>query len=332
MAAPFVRYASAASWAVVLACATAACDRPAEEMPAGGESAMAAADSAAPGGPWHPFDPDTVEVGASAGGLVLDTLIRRGEHSGADADVAVFDGEIELSGRTLLHPDADLGLQQVCFEADYTTSHRLPRMTGDERRPWFCFNNTALATERLAGPGIIVAATVVIDSFTNVRGSSDEVNSATLLRVSEVSDVSGEASRVAAAEAIVAFLRGERALDIALVSDTVTLYVAPEGGGGSRQVRRSELADRRAWSVGSTSLLPFDGAATLTTAPGRHLNCRQFALASRFASLAELPHVGASLQADGATSCLQTWNMTFVFDDESDDPEIVAVVYDQWEW
>lgn len=297
---------------------------------------MAGTDTAAAGGPWHPFDPDTVQIGARADGLVLDTLIRRGPTSGYDADIAMFDGEIELSGRTFLHPDADLGLQQVCFEADYSSSGRLPRMTGDERRPWFCFDNNAFAAERLAGPGTIVAAAIVIDSFTIARGSSDDVNSATLVRVGEVSEASGEASaeatRIAAAESIIAFLRGERELNSALLADTVTMYLAPEGGGETRQVRRSELADRRAWSVGSTTLLPFEGAATLTTVPGRHLNCREYNLASRFASLAVLPHVGALLQAVGATSCLQTWNMTFVFDDAHADPVIVAVVYDQWEW
>lgn len=157
-------------------------------------------------------------------------------------------------------------------------------------------------------------------------------DSAALAPASEATQLAGTAARVGATEALVAFLRGERELDRALLADSVTLYIAPEGGGDSRQAGRSSLADRGAWSVGSTSLLPFDGPATLTTTPGRHLNCREYALASSFPSLAQLPHVGASLQADGATSCLQTWNMTFIFNDGPADPEIVAVVYDQWEW
>jgi hypothetical protein len=69
----------------------------------------------------------------------------------------------------------------------------------------------------------------------------------------------------------------------------------------------------------------------LTTKVGRHLNCREQPLAAKFPQLAHLPHVGTMLQPENFGSCLQTWNMTFVFD-TSTRPRLVAVAYDQWEW
>jgi hypothetical protein len=34
----------------------------------------------------------------------------------------------------------------------------------------------------------------------------------------------------------------------------------------------------------------------------------------------------------GRDSCLQTRNVTFVFDPNKKPPTLVAAVYDQWEW
>jgi hypothetical protein len=55
--------------------------------------------------------------------------------------VAIFRGQIELSGRTMRHFEPDA--QDICFEADSVSAARLPRWRGDERRPWFCFTNEA---------------------------------------------------------------------------------------------------------------------------------------------------------------------------------------------
>jgi hypothetical protein len=38
------------------------------------------------------------------------------------------------------------------------------------------------------------------------------------------------------------------------------------------------------------------------------------------------------LQPDGAQSCLQSWNATFVFDTAGGSPRLIGVIYDQWEW
>ena len=100
--------------------------------------------------------------------------------------IARFRGEIELSGRTFRHPDADLGGVAPCFEADSASAAKLPRWAGDERRPWFCFVNRADATRALGPPGNEREATIVIDGFTIHRGLSDQVNEARLVRVVRV--------------------------------------------------------------------------------------------------------------------------------------------------
>ena len=142
---------------------------------------------------------------------------------------------------------------------------------------------------------------------------------------------------VEAAEDIIAFLRGDLPFDSITTADTVTLRLAPEGGGDSTRVSREQLRERATWSVraGSGSDYPFAPPATLTTLTtreGRHFNCREYALSSRAPDLAALPHVGTRLEPPDAGSCLQTRNLTFVFDPDAAHPTLVAVVYDQWEW
>ena len=61
------------------------------------------------------------------------------------------------------------------------------------------------------------------------------------------------------------------------------------------------------------------------------MNCREQPLERKFPRLARFPHVGTMLEPERARSCLQTWNMTFVFD-TSEGPRLIAAVYDQWEW
>ncbi|HEX2188313.1 MAG TPA: hypothetical protein VHG51_05410 [Longimicrobiaceae bacterium] len=141
-----------------------------------------------------------------------------------------------------------------------------------------------------------------------------------------------------AAEDVVGFLRGQVAFDRIRLADTVVLYVAPEGGGARAALPRERLRDPAGWTVRSGgsgtaySFAPPAGATELTTRPGRHLNCMEHPLASRFAELARLPHVGTRLQPPGAASCLQSWNLTLVFDPDLRPPTLVAVVHDRWEW
>ena len=143
---------------------------------------------------------------------------------------------------------------------------------------------------------------------------------------------------VAASKEVVAFLQGAGQFDRIRLADTVTLYLSPEGGGTHTDVTREKLADRANWKVASQqrgiaySFVPPDGLTKLTTRVGRHFNCLDYPLSSRFAQLARFPHVGTKLESKGASSCLHSWNLTLVFDPKKRPPTIVAAVYDQWEW
>ena len=137
---------------------------------------------------------------------------------------------------------------------------------------------------------------------------------------------------VDAATKIVGFLRAEAPFHPDVFSDTVTLYIAPEGGGATRKVARELLRDPANWRVGNYTLTPPLKSTKLLTRVGRHLNCRDFPLSTRYPQLARLPHVGTMLEPPGGGSCLQTWNLTLVFGTEASTPKLVAAVYDQWEW
>ena len=141
-----------------------------------------------------------------------------------------------------------------------------------------------------------------------------------------------------AARDVVGFLRGEVAFERLRLADTVTLYLAPESGGGSARRSREELRDLTRWRVhtgdpGITYLfIPPQRLTKLTTRVGRHLDCNEFPLASRFPALARLPHVGTMLEPPVPESCLATWNLTLVFAAQPGPPTLVAAVFDQWEW
>ena len=137
------------------------------------------------------------------------------------------------------------------------------------------------------------------------------------------------------ARRVVEFLRGKALFEQIDLSDTVTLSVSPEGGGGRASFARDELRNPSAWRVRSGdhtfSFVPPAGLTKLTTRLGRHFNCKEEALASKFPRFAQLPHVGTILEPENATSCLETWNVTFVFD-RGIRPRVIAALYDQWEW
>jgi hypothetical protein len=139
-----------------------------------------------------------------------------------------------------------------------------------------------------------------------------------------------------AAKEVVAFLQGEVGIDRIRLADTVVLYVSPEGGGTRAVFKREQLRHPSNWRVESGrqsyAFAPPPGMTKLTTRVGRHFNCMEYPLSSRFPELARLPHVGAKLEPERVDSCLQTWNVTLVFDAAEGPPRLVAAVYDQWEW
>jgi hypothetical protein len=171
----------------VLACLVAGCAREAEREP------PARADTPAtvvPREPLRPertagvvFDPLAVKPGDAVGTLQLAAIEanRAAADTGTVVGRAAFIGELALSGSTLRHFEPDV--RAVCFEADLESARRMPRWRGDERRPWFCFRDTDDAARRLAQPGVERPARLIIADFTIVRGLSDEVNEARLVRV-----------------------------------------------------------------------------------------------------------------------------------------------------
>lgn len=130
------------------------------------------------------FNPATIQKGTNVGALVLDSIsVRPTIVDSIHVGMARFRGEIQLAGWTMRHPDADAYRVFTCFEADSSSATRLPRWSGDERRPWFCFSNRAEAAQALGPPSEGVPATIVVDQFTIYRGMSDEVNSARFLHL-----------------------------------------------------------------------------------------------------------------------------------------------------
>lgn len=148
-----------------------------------------------------------------------------------------------------------------------------------------------------------------------------------------------EARLDSAARRALAFLRGQLTPDSVPLVDTVVLRLAPEGGSHEARVPRAVLRSPSAWSVPAGKsrylIVPPPSYTKVTTAIGRHLNCREYELASRAPDWASAPHVGVSLRPDdAASSCLRSWNATFIFDTSARDewPRLVGVLYDQWEW
>lgn len=143
---------------------------------------------------------------------------------------------------------------------------------------------------------------------------------------------------VAAAQNIVGFLRGVVDFDRITVADTVVLLLTPEGGGDGSKIPRDLLRNRANWSVhaaGTGTTYPFappPGMTRLTTRAGRHFNCVEYKLSTRYPEFAALPHVGTRLELPEPAGCLQTWNLTFIFDSHEPEPTLLTVVYDQWEW
>ena len=286
------------------------------------------------------FDPGRVRIGDTIAGLVMERIVAH--HTPMDSTLvgtAAFRGTIELAGATMRHPEAD-ATKDVCFEADSASAARLPRWAGDRRRAWFCFSNAAAAARALGPPRTEWPARVVISHFVIHRGLTDEVNAAQFVRLAGL-DANRNGDRAMrleqAAEEIVGFLRGNVGFEKIHLADTVVLYLSPEGGGTRTRFTRAQLSVPSSWVLRSGrstySFVPPQRLTTLTAKAGRHFNCLEYPLASRFRELAALPHVGVKLEPDGPTSCLETWNATFIFNDSgAQPPRLVAAVYDQWEW
>lgn len=197
--------------------------------------------------------------------------------------------------------------------------------------------NESYVRVRIGVPTIIAVTVVLLSSCIGENRESAE-RTASTSSTTPALGVHRSDELVAAAKEVVAFLRGGERFDRIWLADTVTLYLSPEGGGAHTAVTREKLADRANWKVASEkqkmvySLVPPGGLTKLTTLVGRHFNCLDYPLSSRFEELARFPQIGTKLESDQASSCLQSWNLTLVFDPEKRPPTVITAVYDQWEW
>jgi hypothetical protein len=167
-----------------LSCSDARSD--AASTGANGESALAVVGR--PSQPGIRFDPSTLQPGQRIGDLVAESVsAQRTVVDSTWVGQATFRGELEITGRIFPHPDADLRETTTCFEADSASAARLPRWAADERRPWFCFDNRAVANRAIhQQAGVDSVLTILIDRFTIHRNLSDAVNAASFVRVVRV--------------------------------------------------------------------------------------------------------------------------------------------------
>lgn len=137
--------------------------------------------------PFRPgilFHPATLRPGTLVGELVAESVFVDGPLIDSTYyGIARFRGQIELSGWTHRHPDADVHDVALCFEVDSASAARLPRWLGDERRPWFCFGNRETAAGALGPPSEGLRATIIIDRLTIRVSGSDDVNTAHFVRL-----------------------------------------------------------------------------------------------------------------------------------------------------
>jgi hypothetical protein len=151
------------------------------------------------------------------------------------------------------------------------------------------------------------------------------------------SDPAHDPELVHAAERVIRFLQGEVPFGELRLADTVTLRLSPEGGGAQASLPRESLYYRADWVVptyyGHQSLIPPLSLPHLRARSGVHFKCFEYQLASVAPDLARLPHVGIRLAPhDDDVNCLQTWNMTLIFEANHGSPVLVGALYDQWEW
>jgi hypothetical protein len=127
------------------------------------------------------FDPARLREGDTVGRFRAESVAvvwadAVGEWTGS----VTFGGRVWLSGATIRHHDYP-EVPAACFEADAVSGRKLPRWPGDERRPWFCFENDSAARRLLGAPDSVGRAEILIDRFTTVRAFTDAVNSARLV-------------------------------------------------------------------------------------------------------------------------------------------------------
>ncbi len=127
------------------------------------------------------FDPASIRRGQQVGALAVDSAdVAWSEAMSTWTGRVRFRGELPLRGRRISHFDFP-EVASTCFEADSASALTLPRWPGDDRRPWFCFENDSTARRILATADSSEPVDIVVDRFTTVRAFTDAVNTARIL-------------------------------------------------------------------------------------------------------------------------------------------------------
>jgi hypothetical protein len=130
------------------------------------------------------FDPTKLQIGSRFMGLKvtkMDATCKTNGYDGMYLGTATFQGKIIISG--IYNPRYEIeGGEDVCFNVAQQDDLKLPRMWGEQRVPWFCFDNPARA-KQLLGTEKALQIQIVIDNFTIVHEPKGVYNRATLVGV-----------------------------------------------------------------------------------------------------------------------------------------------------
>lgn len=168
---------------------TTACDRPAADDAdeliddtVAADTSTAGGTTAMEGGPL--VDANSVRVGDNIAGVRVAT---RKIQSAPASPLGVtgslsFEGEIELTGSYRAHFDYP-EVRTPCFWVDVQEWAKLPRVKGDQRLKWFCFQNDQDAVRQLGALGTETRATIVINDYTTNLEQTNAWDTARLVRV-----------------------------------------------------------------------------------------------------------------------------------------------------
>lgn len=111
----------------------------------------------------------------------MDASCEKNGYDGEYQGTATFQGKIIVSG--VYDPEYPLeGSEGVCFDVVRQDDLRLPRIWGDQRTPWFCFDNPE-RTKQLLGAEEALLAKIVINNYIVMHEHKGVFNHANLVRV-----------------------------------------------------------------------------------------------------------------------------------------------------
>lgn len=131
--------------------------------------------------PSNVFNPSELKVGDHFLGLKISEMkvvCKQEKYIGK----VTFQGEAIVSGvYDLSYPLEDS--EGICFEIALQAEKNLPRMLGDDRQPWFCFDNQEKAKKVFNGSKNAFFAKIVINDFQIIYEPKGVFNRANLVKV-----------------------------------------------------------------------------------------------------------------------------------------------------